>query len=61
NNIFEQEYCFIKRITRPMLRFKAFHSATATLASNETAHKICKGQLGQAWISPFKQFATLMA
>jgi putative transposase len=27
NNIMEQDHRFIKRITRPMLGFKAFHSA----------------------------------
>jgi putative transposase len=29
NNIIERDHCFIKRITRPMLGFKAFHSADA--------------------------------
>ena len=48
NNIVEQDHRFIKRITRPMLGFKAFHSADATLAGIETAHMIRKGQLGQA-------------
>jgi len=61
NNIVEQDHRFIKRITRPMLGFKAFHSAAATLAGIETAHMIRKGQLGQAGISPFKQFAALTA
>lgn len=32
NNILEQDHRFIKRITRPMMGFKAFHSAAATLA-----------------------------
>lgn len=40
NNILEQGHRFIKRITRPMLGFKAFHSAAATLAGIETAHMI---------------------
>ena len=31
NNIVERDHRFIKRITRPMLGFKAFHSAEATL------------------------------
>ncbi len=35
NNIVEQDHRFIKRITRPMLGFKAFHSAAATLAGVE--------------------------
>ncbi len=32
NNILEQDHRFIKRIARPMLGFKAFDSAAATLA-----------------------------
>jgi len=59
NNIVEQDHRFIKRITRPMLGFKAFHSAAATLAGIEAAHMIRKGQLGQNGVSPFKQFAAL--
>ncbi len=61
NNIVEQDHRFIKRITRPMLGFKAFHSATATLDGIETAHMIRKSQLGQPGVSPFKQFAALAA
>lgn len=61
NNIVEQDHRFIKRITRPMLGFKAFHSAAATLAGIETAHMIRKGQLAQTGISAFKQFAALAA
>ncbi|KIC38847.1 integrase [Ruegeria sp. ANG-R] len=45
NNMVEQDHRFIKRITRPTLGFKAFHSATATLAGIETAHMIRKGQI----------------
>jgi putative transposase len=61
NNIVEQNHRFIKWITRPMLGFKAFHSAAATLAGIETAHIIRKGQLGQDGVPPFKQFAALAA
>ena len=61
NNIVEQDHRFIKRITRPMPGFKAFHSAAATLAGIETAHMIRKGQFGQTELSPFKQFAALAA
>jgi len=35
NNIVEQDHRFIKKITRPTLGFKAFHSAAATLAGSE--------------------------
>ena len=59
NNIFEQGHRFIKKITRPMLGFKSFHSAAATLAGIETAHMIRKGQLGEKGVSPFRQFAAL--
>lgn len=61
NNILEQDHCFIKRITRPMLDFKAFRSVAATLAGIETAHMIRKGQLAQTGIPAFKQFAALAA
>jgi len=52
---------FFKRITQPMLGFKAFHSAAATLAGIEVAHMIRKAQLGQAGVSLFMQFAALAA
>jgi putative transposase len=55
----EQDHRFIKRITRPMLGFKAFHSAAATLEGIEVAHMIRKKQFGQTGISPFNQFAAL--
>ena len=58
-SLVEQDHRFIKKITRPMLGFKAFYSAAATLAGIETAHMIRKGQLGQNGVSPFKQFAAL--
>ena len=61
NNIVEQDHRFIKRITRPMLGFKAFHSAAATLAGIEMAHMIRKGQIGPIGTSAFKQFAALAA
>ena len=56
NNIVEQDHRFIKRITRPMLGFKAFYSAAATLAGVEAAHMICKGQIGT---SAFQKFVAL--
>jgi putative transposase len=31
NNIIEQDHRFIKKITKPMMGFKAFHSAQATI------------------------------
>lgn len=61
NNMVEQDHRFIKRITRPMLGFKAFHAAAATLAGIETAHMIRKRQFGQTGVSPFMQLAALAA
>jgi putative transposase len=60
-NIVEQDHRFIKRITRPMLGFKAFHFTAATLAGIEAAHMIRKGQLANTSIPAFKQFAALEA
>jgi putative transposase len=61
DNILEQDHRFIKRITAPMMGFKAFHSATATLAGIETAHMIRKGQFGANGHTVFHQFAVLSA
>jgi putative transposase len=43
NNLIEQDHRFIKKITNPMMGFKAFHSAKATIDGIETAHMIRKG------------------
>jgi len=61
NNIIEQDHRFVKRVTGPMLGFKAFHSAEATLAGIETAHMIRKGQLDANGLTAFQQFAELAA
>jgi putative transposase len=61
NNIIEQDHRFVKRITGPMLGFKAFHSASATLAGIETAHMIRKGQIHANGLTAFQQFAALAA
>ena len=47
NNLIEQDHRFIKKITKPMMGFKAFHSAQATIDGIETAHMIRKGQLSE--------------
>jgi putative transposase len=44
NNIVAQDHLSIKKITKPMTEFKAFHFASATLVGIETAHMISKGQ-----------------
>lgn len=61
NNILEQDHRFIKRITAPMMGFKAFHSAQATIAGVETAHMIRKSQIPANGHSAFQQFADLAA
>ena len=61
NNIIEQDHRFVKRITGPMLGFKAFHSAEPTLAGIETAHMIRKGQIHANGLTAFQQFAELSA
>lgn len=53
NNIVEQDHRFVKKLTRPMMGFKAFHSASATLEGIETAHMIRKGQLNQAGVPAY--------
>lgn len=58
-NMVEQDHRFIKKITRPMLGFKAFFSAAATRAGIEAAHMIRKGPLGQNGVPPFKPVAAL--
>ena len=59
NNIVEQDHRFIKKITKPMLGFKAFHSARATLAGIEVAHMIRKGQLMNNLKPAHEQFMAL--
>ena len=44
NNIVEQDHRAVKRITRPMLGFKAFQSAKSVIAGIELMHMIRKGQ-----------------
>ena len=59
NNLIEQDHRFIKKITNPMMGFKAFHSAKATIDGIETAHMIRKGQLSEENIPAYKQFMAL--
>lgn len=62
NNIVEQDHRGIKRVTRPMLGFKEFHSARKTLAGIEMWRMIKKGQMkGNAGQSPVEQFYALAA
>lgn len=63
NNMIEQDHRFIKKRTRPMLGFKNFFSARATISGIENIRMIQKGQIvGQsACHSAFNNFAALMA
>jgi putative transposase len=61
NNIVEQDHRFIKKITKPMLGFKAFHSASATLAGIEVAHMVRKGQLPDNHLPAHQQLMALAA
>ncbi|MRN50681.1 DDE-type integrase/transposase/recombinase, partial [Brucella sp. 10RB9214] len=61
NNTLEQDHRFIKRITKPIMGFKAFHSAAATIAGIEMAHMIRKKQFANDNRSPFEVFAQLAA
>lgn len=62
NNIVEQDHRFIKRITKPMMGFKAFHSARATLIGIELHHMLHKGQYMNAKNMPaFEKFYALAA
>jgi putative transposase len=59
SKLIEQDHRFIKKITKPMIGFKAFHSAQATIAGIETAHMIRKGQLSEENMPAYKQFMAL--
>jgi len=45
NNIVEQDHRAVKRVTRPMLGFKAFEAAQGTLVGIELMHMIKKKQM----------------
>ena len=45
NNLVEQDHRAVKRIVRPMLGFKFFHSARRTLTGIELMHMFKKGQM----------------
>ena len=59
NNLIEQDHRFIKKITNPMMRIKAFHSAKATTDGIETAHMLRKGQLSEENMPAYKQSMAL--
>ncbi|MDB5744308.1 MAG: family transposase [Polaromonas sp.] len=62
NNIVEQDHRAVKRITKPMLNFKSFRSASNVLAGIELMHMIRKGQImlqGCSELSFAEQFYAL--
>lgn len=64
NNILEQDHRSVKRITRPMLGFKAFDAAQATLTGIELIHMLRKQQLAggeEAGLTAAEQFYALAA
>lgn len=62
NNIVEQDHRGIQRITNPMMGFKSFHSAEATLAGIELCRMLKKGQHTAAKnVTAFEQFYALAA
>ena len=64
NNIVEQDHRAVKRVTRPMLGFKAFDAAQATLTGIELMHMLRKGQLAggsEQGLTATEQFYALAA
>lgn len=60
NNIVEQDHRFIKKITKPMMGFKAFDSAGSTLAGIELWRMLKKSQhISSANQNMFEQFNSL--
>jgi putative transposase len=55
NNIVEQDHRFIKKITKRMMNFKAFYSASAMLAGIELAPMIRKKQFKNTDLSDYQQ------
>jgi putative transposase len=65
NNIVEQDHRAVKRVTRPMLGFKSFEAAQATLVGIELMHMLKKRQLvveeGDEALTAAEQFYALVA
>jgi putative transposase len=65
NNVVEQDHRAVKRVTRPMLGFKSFDAAQATLAGIELMHMIKKRQRvveeGEEGLTAAEQFYSLAA
>src|SRR5262245_41206465 len=64
NNVVEQDHRGVKRVTRPMLGFKAFDAAQATVVGIELMHMLRKGQLAggsEQSLTAAEQFYALAA
>ncbi|TPF74721.1 IS6 family transposase [Brucella gallinifaecis] len=61
NNILQQDHLFIRKISKPILGFKAFHSASSTVAGIEVAHMMRTKQFANNNRSLFEAFAELAA
>ena len=62
NNMVEQDYRFVKKITKPMKGFKSFEAADATVSGIELHHMLRKHQHTQsANQTIFEQFNGLAA
>jgi len=60
NNIVEQDHRAVKRVVRPMLGFKSFRLAAATIAGIELMHMIRKAQMrATGKLRPAQQFYAL--
>jgi putative transposase len=65
NNVVEQDYRGVTRVTRPMLGFKSFDAAQCALAGVELMHMLKKGQRdvqeSEESLTPAAQFYVLAA
>ena len=65
NHTIEQDHRAVKWVTRPMLGFKSFEAAQATLVGIELMHMLKKSQLviadGVEGLTPIEQFYLLAA
>jgi transposase-like protein len=63
NNVIAQDHRGVKRVTRPMLGFKSFEAAQATLVGIELMHLLKKRQLvveaGDEGLTAVAQFYAL--
>jgi putative transposase len=60
NNIVDQDHRAVKQAVRPMLGFKSFRAAAATLSGIELMHMIRKGQMRTTGeLRPARQFYSL--